>query len=103
MQRNRIIGLFVEPFFEDLHGLADLAECAVRQCQKPSRIPVLRLQRDHLAIARRRFLRSLQPVEQDAQVGVRVNMLWIQLNSGAIRSFRLGRFSGRPNSTPRLL
>jgi len=96
VQRNRVLWLFFEPFFENVHRLADCAQRAVRQRQKPSRFPVLRPERDHLAVARGRFRSSFQPIEQDAQVGVRVNMIWIQLNGCAIRGFRFGRFSGRP-------
>ena len=95
MQRNGVARLFVEPFFQDVHGLVDVSQHAVRQRQKPSRFPVLRSERDHLAVALGGFPGSLQRVEQDAQVGVRVDVLGIQLNGGAICGFRLERLSGR--------
>src|SRR5437879_5871945 len=72
--RNRIPWLFFEPFFEDIHRLIDLAQCAVRQRQQLSRFAVLRSERDHFAVARRGFFGALQPVEQNAQVGIRVDM-----------------------------
>ena len=94
--RNRIARLFVEPFLEDLHRLVDLAQRAVRQRQQLSRFAVLRPERDHLAVARGRFLGSFQPVQQDAEVGVGVDVLGIQLDGRAIRGFRFDRLSGRP-------
>ena len=101
VQRNRILGLFLEPLVEDLHGLADLAQRAVRQRQQLSRFPVLRPERDHLAVARRRFLGSFQPVEQDAQVGVGVDVIRMQSNGGAIGGFRCGRVLRSPSTARR--
>ena len=64
VQRNRVVRLFFEPFFEDVHGLADVAQRAVRERQKPSRFPVLRPERDHLAVARRGFLVRFNPLSR---------------------------------------
>ena len=96
MQRNRVSWLFFEPLFEDAHGLADLPQRTMRKGQQLSRFLVLWLQRDYLAVARCRFLSSLQPIEQDAKVRVRVNVLWIQSNGCAIRCFCFRRFPDRP-------
>ena len=71
------VRLFCEPFLEDVHRLADLAQRAMRQRQQLARFPVLRPERDHLAVARRRFLGPLQPVEQNAEIGVRVDVFGV--------------------------
>ena len=89
------VWLFFEPFLEDLRRLIDLAQRAVRQCQQLSRFAVLRSERDHFAVARRGFFGALQPVEQNAQVGVCVNVFGIQSDGCAIRGFRFDRLSGR--------
>ena len=64
---------------------------------------MLRSERDHFAVARRGFFSALQPVEQNAQVGVRVNMFRIQLDGCAIRGFRFDRLSGRPQQHPQIV
>ena len=74
----------------------DLAQRAVRQRQQLARFGVLRPERDHLAVARRGFLGPLQPVEQNAEVGVCVDVLGIQPDGCAIRGFRFDRLSGCP-------
>ncbi len=72
VQRDRMVRLLLEPFLEDLHRLVDLAERAVRQRQQSPRFGVLRPERDDLAEADDRFVRPLLAVQQDAEVGVRV-------------------------------
>ena len=94
--RNRIPRLFFEPFFEDIHRLTDLAQRAVRQRQQLPRFAVLRSERDHFAVTRRGFFSAFQPVEQNAQVGIRVNVFRVQSDGCAIRGFRFDRLSGRP-------
>ena len=81
---------------EDVRRLSDLAQHAVRQRQQLSRLAMLRSERDHFAVTRRGFFSALQPVEQNAQVGIRVNMFRIQLDGCAIRGLRFDRLSGRP-------
>ena len=102
MQGDRITGLLGEPFVEDLHGLAELAQVAVRQRQEPARFPMLRPEGDHLRVARCCFLGSSQAIEQDAQVGVRVDVAGVQSNCGAIRSFGFRRPSCRPEQHPEI-
>jgi hypothetical protein len=57
---------------------------------------VSRSQRNHFAVARRGFLGALQPVEQNAEIGVRVDVFRIQPDGCAIRGFRFNRLRGRP-------
>ncbi len=68
----------------------------MRQRQQLSRFAVLRSERDHFAVTRRGFFGALQPVEQNTQVGVRVDMFRVESDSCAIRGFRFDRLSGRP-------
>ncbi len=96
VQRNRMVRLLLEPFFEDLHRLVDLAERAVRQRQQPPRFGVLRPERDDLAEADDRFVRPLLAVQQDAQVGVRVRVVGIDANGGSIGRFRFDQLALRP-------
>ena len=88
-------GSSVEPLLENLRGLADLAQGAVRQRQELACFAIFRAQRDHPAVAGRGFLGTLQAVEQNAEIGVGVDMFRVQPNGGAIGGFRLDRPSGR--------
>ena len=94
--RNRVVRLLIEPFLEDLHGLVDLADGAVRQRQKSSGFPVLRPQRDRFAEARDRLLASLQPRQENAQVVVRIDVIGVQANGCSIGVFGFDRFARRP-------
>jgi hypothetical protein len=96
VQRDRAVRFFCEPFRENRDGLVDLAQRAMRQRQELSRIFVLRPERDHLAETGRGFPGSLQGVEEDAEIRVRVDVTRIELDGRAIRGFRLGRLSRRP-------
>ena len=93
---DRIAGLVLEPLFEDLHRFLGLAKRAVREREQPPRVPVLRPQRDDLREARRRFARALQPVEQDAEVRVRVDVAGIDRDRRAVLRFGAGRIAGGP-------
>ena len=90
-----MVWLLFEPFFEDFHRFVDLAEGAVRQRQKSSGLPVLRPEQDHFAEARDRLLRPLQPVQEDAEVGVRINVIGIQANGCSIGVFGFDRVTRR--------
>ena len=71
-------------------ALAQAAPPTLEEVRKEMAIPSAGDVRGQLA-------RALRPesIEQDAQVGVRVDVVRIQLNGCAIRCFRFGRFSGR--------
>ena len=89
--RDRIVGLVLEPLLEDLHRLVGLAERAVREREQPPRVPVLRPQRDRPCrstppLPRVRF----KPVEQDAEVRVRVDVAGIDRDRRAVRRFGAG-------------
>ena len=96
MSRDRIVRLFREPLLENLRGLAELAQGAVRQRQELPRFAIFRAQRDHPAVAGRGFLGALQAVEQNAEIGVGVDMFGVQPDGRAIGGFRFDRPSGRP-------
>ena len=96
MPRNRVVGLLIEPFLENRHGLVDLADGAVRQRQKSPGFPVLRPQRDRLAEARDRLLGSLQSRQKNAQVGVRIDVIGVHANGFSIGVFGFERFARRP-------
>ena len=103
MPRDRILRLLFEPFLEDRHRLADLAQHAVRQRQELSRLAVLGPERDYLAVARCGLLGALRRVEQNPEVGVRVDVFGIEPDGGRYMASASAGSPAARNSTPRLL
>ena len=68
----------------------------MRQRQQLSCFAVFRSEPDHFAVAGRSFFGALQTLEENAQVGVRINMVRVQSDGCAIRAFRFDRLPGRP-------
>ena len=95
VHRDRIFGLFAKPLLEDLHGFIDVAKHAKGERQHTSRVPVLWSQRNYLAVARRSLLGPIEPVEQNAEVRVRVDVAGIDLDCSSIGSLRVRRSAGR--------
>ena len=95
MQRDRVAGFFGEPLIKNPDSLVDIPDHAVRQRQQPPGFAVLRPECDHLAEAFGGFPGSLQPVQQDAEIGEGVDVPGIDANGGAIGRFRFERLAAR--------
>ncbi len=88
MPGNGTVRLLFQPLFEYFDRLVDFTERAVRYRQQSAGLGMLRTQRDDFREAHGRFVRPLLAVQQDAEVVVRVQVLWIDANSGSICRFR---------------
>ena len=88
---DRITRLLLEPFGEDLHGAVHLTQHTVRQRKQSSPFTMFRLQGDDPGEALGGLYRSVQSVEQDAQVRVRVDVTGIQADRRSIGGFGLLR------------
>ena len=86
---NRIVWIFVEPRFENRDRLVHVAERAMRQREELARVAMPGPERNRLAEIRHRLLGPVRSIQQDAQVGQRVNVVRLEFDGLAIR--RLGR------------
>ncbi len=89
MPGYRIVRLVPEPFVEDVDRLLDFTERVVREGQQPSRLRMLRPERDDLREAERGFPLAPQAVEQDAEVVVRIRMVGVDLDRRSICRLRI--------------
>ena len=91
--RDRVVRLLGEPFLEDAHRRIDFAQRAMRHREQLACVAMLRPQRNDFRVARRGFLRTLQRVQQDAEVGPGVDVGGIELERRTVGGFGLLRLS----------
>jgi hypothetical protein len=68
-------------------SISPSVQCAT--AQQLSCFAVFRSQRDHFAVTRRSFFGALQPIEQNAQVGIRVDVFRVRVVAADFVNFAI--------------